>query len=270
MVRLTNQQQEDLYKQKLKEVNIANINTQEIMDEILPNWEDIEAQNDIVFSNMLIFGFQGSGKSLSADWIINQAEKKYGKENVNAIRSRYPYRIIQAIENKKVNILVFEDATLRKISDDELLDFFNVRHIAKERGTLKIGYILNIINIHDFYSVKKVMRTTFDFMILCSSPTNQYDFNAFSKFTGKEILRTFMSLQKLKRKFRIFKRLKVFWYLGSSGYMETGIPSEGFEVRNLDNEVVILMYRRGMSVRNQLLIVGFILLIWFIIISQTF
>jgi len=203
-----------------------NLINKEFFDYIFPSRRDILRRpkvkydvNNVIFKNIIIFGFQGSGKTVTVNSIAGQAVKKYGPENVNARVSEdgdLGALIRWSLRPTLVNLLFSDNTTLRKLDRQELMDYFRVRHIFKNRFGLSNGYILSIISLHRFHSVPIELRTTIDGILAKNSSMNPYDKNILQRFIGPESLEFLEKITgeaerkpSLKR-FSIFKGRNIF------------------------------------------------------------
>ena len=145
----------------------------------LPKSLDRE-DNAIKLRTVLIFGREESGKSNTAQIIIDELKKTYGSKNVGsqwfqaenfrtALESKWP--------RKPIQILVCEDITNVKLTDDDAKDFFRMRHIMAERTGKREGLCVCIFTLHRFHDMPKSFRSDYDSLIVLSLPMNDWDFN---------------------------------------------------------------------------------------------
>jgi hypothetical protein len=138
------------------------------------------ADNAIKIRTVLIFGREESGKSNTAQIIIDELKRTYGSKNVSsqwfqaenfrtALGSKWP--------KKPVQILVCEDMTNVKLTDDDAKDFFRMRHIMTERTGKREGLCVCIFTLHRFHDMPKSFRSDYDSLIVLSLPMNDWDFN---------------------------------------------------------------------------------------------
>jgi hypothetical protein len=175
-----------------------NIINKQFYEYIFPSRRDILRRpkvsydlNNVIFKNIIIFGFQGSGKTVTANSIAAKAVKKYGQENVNARVSEdgdLGSLIRWSLRPTLLNLLFSDNTTLRKLDRQDLMDYFRVRHIFKDRFNLTNGYILSIIALHRFHSIPVELRTTIDGILVKNSSMNPYDKNILQRFIGPESL----------------------------------------------------------------------------------
>ena len=147
--------------------------------------------NNIIFKNIIIFGYQGSGKTSTANAIASVAVKRYGERNVNAVMSEegdLNLLMNYGLQDKLVNILFADNLTLRKLNRSELMEYFRIRHKAKNSLGMSNGYILSMLALHRFHSIPVELRTNMDALIVKDSSMNPYDRNILKKFIGKEHL----------------------------------------------------------------------------------
>jgi len=121
--------------------------------------------------------------------IVEQAIEYYGEDNVNPVISR-DGDIVELLEygmdDKLIQILLCDDASLRGFTDVEIRKYFKARHLYKALSGNSNGYILTIFNVHRFHSLKTELRTNIDVAIWRTPPTNPYDNSIVKMFVGKE------------------------------------------------------------------------------------
>lgn len=144
--------------------------------------------NNVIMSNCVQYGHIGTGKTETCRAIVEQAIKYYGEANVNAVIDDGDLSSIMSrgMDNKLIQILIIDDATLSEVDDTEIRAYFKIRHIYKQKFGLSNGYILTIFNVHRFHGLKTELRTSIDIAIWRSQPTNPYDRNVVTKFVGKD------------------------------------------------------------------------------------
>jgi hypothetical protein len=155
------------------------------LDQILIESEDPFDTNDIIQMTGVIIGRQGSGKSMIARSLCDEALRRYGMGNVNPVWSRdFELLIYRGPINVPVNILYYDDATLQKIDRDTMRDFFRIRHITKDVTGRTNGLVINIIGTHRYFSISKDLRSGCEFLIFKDTPINPYDYNLTKRFIG--------------------------------------------------------------------------------------
>lgn len=120
--------------------------------------------NNIIMYNALQYGHMGTGKTETCRSIVEQAVSYYGEENVNAVGSEGDLNglLLRGFDNKLVQIMVIDDATLARIDDDDIRNYFRIRHIYKEKTGKSNGFILTIFNVHRFHSIQTELRSSID------------------------------------------------------------------------------------------------------------
>jgi len=133
--------------------------------------------------------------------IAEEAINRYGSENVNPIISR-DGDIVELIEcgmdDKLIQLLICDDATLREVSDGDLKKFFKVRHLYKALTGKSNGYILTIFNVHRFHGLAIGLRTNIDTAIWRTPPTNPYDRSVVKRFVGEDGLQDLEYVESLR------------------------------------------------------------------------
>jgi len=145
--------------------------------------------NYVIAQNVVQYGKIGSGKTETIRSIVEKAVEYYGEDNVNAVvnTSGSPYKILSdGIDNKLVQILIFDDATVESIDKSFLKKYFRIRHLYKDKTGNKNGYIITIFNTHRFHTLQKEIRSSIDIGIWRSSPTSPYDQSIIRKFVGDD------------------------------------------------------------------------------------
>ena len=125
----------------------------------------------------------------------------YGKENVNPIISRdgdITELLEYGMDDKLVQILICDDASLRDFTDSEVRKFFKARHLYKEVSGNSNGYILTIFNVHRFHSLKTEIRTNIDLAIWKTSATSPYDSSIVKRFVGEEGIEDLKYIESLR------------------------------------------------------------------------
>jgi len=187
--------------------------------------------NNVIFRNVILYGFQGSGKTSGVNYIVYKAIKKYGEENVNARVSEdgnLSELLSFGLRPVLVNILFSDNTTLRKISKEELLSYFRIRHLFKERYGLSNGYILSLIALHRFHSIPVELRTTIDGIIVKDSSMNPYDRSILKKFIGDKVLQTIEKISVEREKKPELKKLAYFVGRSISGFITLPLARENY------------------------------------------
>jgi len=144
--------------------------------------------NSILFKSVLIYGHQGAGKTEMVRAFTEEAVKRYGQENVNAkwvSKGKYLSSLMDlGLDNKLVQILFCDNATLSRIPNDVLEEYFSIRHKWYEKTQRPYGYILSFISAHRFHGVNLSLRTDNDVIIAMNAPSNPYDRNVIRKYIG--------------------------------------------------------------------------------------
>ena len=169
--------------------------------------------NSVIFKNIVIYGFQGAGKTTAVNTIASRAVRKYGAENVNAVVSEdgdLELLLHFGLKPVLVNILFSDNLTLRRLERETLMDYFKVRHLYKKKFGLSNGYILSILALHRFHSIPVELRTTIDGILCLDSTMNPYDRSILKKFLGQEYLSFLDVMYSLKAKQPKLKKYAVF------------------------------------------------------------
>jgi len=189
--------------------------------------------NNVIFKNIILFGFQGSGKTLTAMRIVEEAIKKYGIEKVNAIISEegdLEELIYFGLQNKLVNILFADNLTLRKIKEDVLRDYFRIRHLYYERFKQNVGYILSILSVHRFHGkgCPIELRTNMDGLIVKDTSLNPYDYHFIKRMIGEDLLNILKLISEYKNRNPRYKKYSVFVSKYFRGVVSFPIPKHNY------------------------------------------
>lgn len=173
-------------------------NYKEILDDVFPSADQINRRsstsyttNDIMQKQIFVYGKQGSGKTELMRVIADYLAEKYGEENINVRVSTGDLGILirEGLEDKLVNFLICDDATLEKIPRQTLVDFFRIRHLLKERTGRNNGLVVTAIISHRFHGVKAPeLKTDMDLFLIKNSASNPYDHDVLKRFVGEELL----------------------------------------------------------------------------------
>jgi len=132
---------------------------------------------------------------------VEQAIDYYGEDNVNPVISRegnITELLEYGMDDKLIQILICDDASLRDFTDSEIRKYFKARHLYKASTGNCNGYILTIFNVHRFHSLKTELRTNIDIAIWRTPPTSPYDRSIVKKFVGKEGIEDLMYVESLR------------------------------------------------------------------------
>jgi hypothetical protein len=190
--------------------------------------------NSIIFKSVLLYGHQGIGKTEKVRSFVEKAVKKYGRKNVNAryiTRGDYlPYLIKYGLDNKLIQILFCDNATLSRIPRDTLEDYFNIRHIWYNRTKRPYGYILSFLACHRFHGVNTELRTDNDVIIFMNAPTNPFDYSIVKRYIGEEGIARLEYFEK-ERNRRLnskYKKYSIFWSRGQIGLYISRLAKENY------------------------------------------
>ena len=184
---------------------------------ILNRQPKVYPRNAIIFKNILLFGFQGEGKTAVANAIAYKFKRYYGEENVNATMSENGNLDIilrQGFDDRLVNVVFVDNLTMRKIDNSTLADYFMCRHLVSRRFDRYNGYIFSILSLHRFFSIPTELRTNMDGIIIRNSSMNPYDRSFLKRLIGEEGLEI---LEELEAK-RLYQRSLMNWNYFASKY----------------------------------------------------
>jgi len=187
--------------------------------------------NSIIWRNFFLYGGQGSGKSETVRKLVEEAVRRYGEENVNAIQvpATHLLSAFKYLDDKPIQILFCDDFTMVKHPNGTLQKYFEIRHIWSKRTGRKNGYIITIEGTHRFHSLPKEFRNLFDFLLVRSAPDNLYD---------RRFLENYFTRANLDKLARIeVKRLEnreLFKYtlwrdkIGNQGFLKLGLADRNY------------------------------------------
>lgn len=192
--------------------------TKIFFDLLFPSWERINYSpnveydvNNVLFQFLLQFGRIGSGKTETCRSIVERAVEFYGEENVNAVSSESLYDLIRyGLDDKPIQILIYDDATLEDLASDTVRRLFKIRQRYQEISGRSNGYILAIVNTHRFHGLKIELRTNVDLAIWRSLPSDPYDLNVMKKFVGQEGLEALEIIEAKRLKDPSWNKVAVF------------------------------------------------------------
>jgi hypothetical protein len=148
--------------------------------------------NAIEQRHIIVYGRQGVGKTNCANWIVNQAVKRYGEDQVNVQRAMgenfHDLLTSSKWTRQRIQILVVEDLTNVKLRDEELRDFFRIRHFMNQQTGLLEGLCLVVFTCHRFHDTPISFRSDHDGLLVLSAPTNDFDIQFIKrKITEKDL-----------------------------------------------------------------------------------
>ena len=147
--------------------------------------------NNIQFKNIVLYGFQGSGKTETARGICYQIVKFYKPRNVNCVYTEdgdLEAILNYGFEDKLVNVIYIDNLTLQKVSRDTIKKYFRCRHILPEKYDRYNGYIISLISLHRFWSVPAELRANMNALLVKDSSLNPYDRNFLRRLFGKDLI----------------------------------------------------------------------------------
>ena len=174
--------------------------------------------NNIYQRQILLIGGQRSGKTATARMMALRACKLYGQNNVNAVvGDDFELLIEHGIQDKLVNILFFDDATLKKVNKDLLREYFRIRHVVKEATKRSYGLVVTVFGVHDYFALPKQFRTTCNVMLWKSPPTNPFDKRNTIKHIGEMGYALLQSIELLRDENPELIGVGVAYFLGLVG-----------------------------------------------------
>jgi hypothetical protein len=146
--------------------------------------------NNIIYHNLIIFGFPGSGKTTTVNSLAGYASDKYGSNNLTSLFSEDGdlEALINSFTPNLANILYTDNATLAKYNKSTLHKYFMLRNIIHNKYGITNAYILSIIALHRYFSIPVEFRSVIDGLLIRDISINPYDNAILSKFIGNEEL----------------------------------------------------------------------------------
>lgn len=186
----------------------------------------------------------GIGKTEIVRSFVEKAVKKYGIENVNARyipKGEYlPYLLKYGLDKKLIQILFTDNATLSRIPDNVIENYFTLRHIWYKKTNRPYGYILSFIAAHRFFGCNKCLRTDNDVYIFLNSPTSPFDVSITKRYLGEEGIARLEYYEKERNK-RINSKYKQYSLFNARG--QVGIHISKLAKENYLEEVSIPIYQ---------------------------
>ena len=136
---------------------------------------------------MMIYGPQCSGKTTATISYIEEAVRRYGLRNVNAITTKHdltPLLIagFGVLPHKPINIFSVEDLNSKTLIPDTLQTFFNIRHFMAEKTNYRAGLMILAFSTHSLFSMPKDFRTNVNVFVAKGIPNTPYDKTMFRKY----------------------------------------------------------------------------------------
>ncbi len=177
-------------------------NTERFYQVLLPSREQL--MNPILRGNaiqqrlILCYGRQASGKSAKAETIVARVKQVYGTKNVGVQEAQGEgFRAILAAEKwprRMITVIVLHDCTNVKFREEELRDFWRIRHIMQAKTGLNRGLVLLIFTAHTFFELPSTFRTDTDVILMSDMPSNpfhkqQYETHFIPKKVDQDLMR---------------------------------------------------------------------------------
>jgi len=173
---------------------------------LFPSWRRISfkpdtgySTNNVIKRDLIIYGDQGTGKTLTSIRIVEEACKLYGSDKVNAVDcsgKKGIYVFEYGLTDQPVQILVFDDYTLVDVPKEKIRDFFRARNIWFKKKGVTNGLMIKIFCTHRFHGLLPEFRTNLDLLVVKSYPVNPYDRSVMKKFIGEEGMEDLITIEK--------------------------------------------------------------------------
>jgi len=189
----------------------VQILTHAFLDDVFPSKKKLfkkypkDGYNHWIAKRLIQYGDIGQGKTTFCRWLLAEANKRYGIENVTLYYSRsdfarlleedprYPWRT-------PVIILFDDDCTMEKLKRETIKKFVRMRHLAFKRTGLNRGLILGIIGVHRFHAGDLIFRTKFHAFIVRDCPSNKYDYDFLKNYFDEATLDVVSEIENLRER----------------------------------------------------------------------
>jgi Cdc6-like AAA superfamily ATPase len=183
---------------------------------IFPPIEDInkastdEWDNPIQLKTVMIFGSPGVGKTSVMRSITEEANRIYGKDNVNAVMNdSIEDMLVYGLDNKLIQIQCIDDYTMSKEDSSIVKKYFEIRKIWKEVYGIKNGLIVAIFGAHRYHSSIKEIRSISDVTIIKTNSSDRYDKSVIKQIIKQEGYDDLKIIDEFKSKFTELKNYSI-------------------------------------------------------------
>jgi len=142
-----------------------------LLNNILPSFSNLVS---VEHRNIVIYGRAGSGKTTLANAIVHHILDRYGGDNVNIVYALEIGEWYDAIDDRPVQVLIWEDATFGEMTKEEKRQYVRLRQILRDRGVHR-GIVLTIVICHRLWNVPIIVRNNIDMFCVLSMPFLPFD-----------------------------------------------------------------------------------------------
>jgi DNA polymerase III delta prime subunit len=220
---------------RLKNIQFHNV-TPEVKKYFLLDKKDLMAKpkvsyktNNVILTNVLILGNQGTGKTTTVNSIANMFVKKYGRENVNCVMSDtgdLEMLLEGGFKDKLINIVFADNITSEKINDSTLKEYFRCRKILNDEYDRYNGHIITFFGVHRYHSSPKELRANESALIVRDSTAYGYDRNLLIRRIGEKNVKIFDAFERARLKNRALFKYSYFCSKTINGWMSLSMPKE--------------------------------------------
>ena len=185
----------------------VQILTHAFLNDIFPSKKRLfkkygDGYNHWLQKRILMYGDMGTGKTTFCRWLLQQANKRYGVENVKAYYSQGDFEALLDYpwEKTPVILLIDDDCTMEKLKHETVKKFVRIRHLAFEKTGLERGLIIAIIGLHRFHAGDLILRTKFHAFIVRDCPSNKYDYDFLKNYFSEPALDVIDEIENLRER----------------------------------------------------------------------
>jgi len=145
------------------------------------------AEGGVKFFAGRVVAIMGKGKTELLKIICKKIIAFYGEDNVNCIMSKEIAPLIDAMDDKYVQVLVIDDnaSVDEKTTKKQFAKYTLIRH--ELRKTRKTGYIITIWAAQGLFLLAKDYRSMFNFTIIKGPSDNNFDKNTIISIVGLDM-----------------------------------------------------------------------------------
>ena len=161
-----------------------------------------DGKNHWIQKQIIVYGKPGVGKTEFFKWLVWEAVKKYGEENVKAygVEGNLKRLLGKKYEARPVILLCDDDATQEKLDERTIKKYVRIRHKCMKDTGLDSGLVITVVGLHRYHSSNPIVRCNFNFLVARNPPSGEYDFNFLVRYMGEESLKYLEKVDELRDK----------------------------------------------------------------------